>query len=313
MTDDPLDRLASEEDWSQKARSVEDELAKQRRRNFMRRPRGPRPRGPRTRGPRTGGPRMRAPAISMIFIGLVVTTLVSGWLLWAEVTPAPVTTFVFVLSAWLITLCLHEFGHALMAHRRGDYTVADKGYLTLDIRRYGHPLLTFVLPVLFLIIGGLPLPGGAVMIERHRLRGRFGSAMVSAAGPAVNVVAAVLLLAIVSLFGPELIFALSEPHDEFWAALTFLAYLQVATAILNLIPIPGIDGYGIIEPFLDPSTRNTGEKIKPYGLILLFLLLILPPVRTGFSWLTDSIVDGSGAPAFGTAYGYALFQFYRFW
>lgn len=301
MTDDPLDRLAAEEDWARRARSVEDELAKQRRRNRMRRLRAPRM------------PRVKAPAISMIFIGLVVTALASGWLLWAELTPAPVTTFVFVLSAWLITLCLHEFGHALTAHRRGDDTVADKGYLRLDIRRYGHPLLTFVLPVLFLIIGGLPLPGGAVMIERHRLRGRFGSAMVSAAGPAVNIVAAALLLGVVSLFGPEFIFGLSEPHDAFWAALTFLAYLQVATAILNLIPIPGIDGYGIIEPFLDPSTRNTGERVKPYGLVLLFLLMLLPPVRTGFSWLTDTIVDGTGAPINGVPYGYFLFQFYRFW
>jgi Zn-dependent protease len=308
MTDDPLDRLAAEEDWSRRARSVEDELAKQRRKNVMRRLGAPRP-----RGPRLGKRRMRAPAISMIFIGLVVTTLVSGVLLWTEATSAPITTFVFVLSAWLITLCLHEFSHALMAHRRGDYTVADKGYLTLDIRRYGHPLLTFVLPVVFLIVGGLPLPGGAVMIEHHRLRGRFGSAMVSAAGPAINVIAAGLLLAIASLFGPPFVFGLSEPHTAFWAGLTFLAYLQVATAILNLIPIPGVDGYGIIEPFLDPSTRNTGEKIKPYGLILLFLFMLLPPVRAGFSWLTETIVDGSGASILGVAYGNYLFRFWEFW
>jgi Zn-dependent protease len=136
---------------------------------------------------------------------------------------------------------------------------------------------------------------------------------VSAAGPAVNIASAALLLAIVSLFGPEFIFGLTEPHDGFWAALTFLAYLQVVTAILNLIPVPGIDGYGIIEPFLDPATRNTGEKVKPYGLILLFLLMLLPPVRAGLSWLTDLVVDGSGAPINGVAWGYINFQFYRFW
>jgi Zn-dependent protease len=249
----------------------------------------------------------------MIFVGLVVTAIGSGWLLWAQLTPEPVTVFVFVLSAWLITLCLHEFSHALMALRKGDHTVAEKGYLTLDIRRYGHPLLTFVLPVLFLIIGGLPLPGGAVMIERHRLRGRFGSAMVSAAGPAINIIAAAILLVIVSTLGPDFIFGVEEPRAEFWAALTFLAYLQVATAILNLIPVPGIDGYGIIEPFLPQSTQRTAERIKPYGLILLFLLLILPPVRSAFGWLVDVIVDGSGAPVNGVFYGYILFQFYRFW
>jgi phosphotransferase system glucose/maltose/N-acetylglucosamine-specific IIC component len=48
-------------------------------------------------------------------------------------------------------------------------------------------------------------------------------------------------------------------------------------------------------------------------LILLFLLMILPPVRAGFTWLTDLIVDGSGAPINGVVYGYILFQFYRFW
>jgi Zn-dependent protease len=220
-----------------------------------------------------------------------------------------------VLSGWLITLCLHEFSHALMAHRKGDHTVAEKGYLTLDIRRYGHPLLTFVLPVVFLIIGGLPLPGGAVMIERHRLRGRFGSAMVAAAGPAINVIAAAILLFIVSAFGPDYIFAfgLTEPHESFWAALTLLAYLQVVTAILNLIPVPGIDGYGILEPFLPLSTQRAAEKIKPYGLILLFLLMILPPVRNAFYWVTDLIVDGSGAPVGGVYAGFNLFQFYRFW
>ena len=298
MTDDPLDRLAAEEDWSRRARSVEDELARQRRKSRM-------------RGRGFGRPRL--PAISVIFVGFVVTTLGSGLLLWAEVTPPGVTTFVFVLSAWLITLCLHEFSHALMAHRRGDHTVAEKGYLTLDIRRYGHPLLTFVLPVLFLIIGGLPLPGGAVMIERHRLRGRFGSAMVSAAGPAINIIAAAILLVIVSVFGPDYIYLLSEPKDAFWAAMTLLAYLQVVTAILNLIPVPGIDGYGIIEPFLPLSTQRSAEKIKPYGLILLFLLLLLPPVREAFYWLTNLIVDGSGAPVNGVGHGFGLFQFYRVW
>ena len=260
---------------------------------------------------RVSGPKL--PAISMIFVGLVVTALASGVALWLELTPLGLTTFVFVLSAWLITLCLHEFGHALMALRRGDHTVAEKGYLTLDIRRYGHPLLTFVLPVVFLIIGGLPLPGGAVMIEHHRLRGRFGSAMVSAAGPAVNIVSAAILLVIVSVFGPDFIFGLSETHDPFWAGLTLLAYLQVVTALLNLIPVPGIDGYGMIEPFLPLSTQRAAEKVKPYGLILLFLLMILPPVRNVFYWVTDGIVTGSGVPVNGVFYGYGLFQFYRVW
>ena len=268
MTDDPLDRLAAEEDWSRRARSVEDELARQRRKSRM-------------RGRGFGRP--RASAISVIFVGFVVTTLGSGLLLWAEVTPPGVTTFVFVLSAWLITLCLHEFSHALMAHRRGDHTVTEKGYLTLDIRRYGHPLLTFVLPVLFLIIGGLPLPSSAVVV-RAASSCALSRAVVLAAGPAIDVIAAAILLVIVSVFRARLHLPSLRTEGRVLGGDDLLAYLQVVTAILNLIPVPGIDGYGIIEPFLPLSTQRSAEKIKPYGLILLFLLLLLPPVREAFYW-----------------------------
>ena len=67
-----------------------------------------------------------------------------------------------------MSLCLHEFGHALVAYRGGDRSVRGKGYLTLDIRRYTDVGLSFVLPVLFLLLGGIPLPGGAVLDRPRR-------------------------------------------------------------------------------------------------------------------------------------------------
>jgi Zn-dependent protease len=301
---DPLDRLAAEEDWSRRAREVEDEVAKQRRRKRLRS--GPRlPRPSRATG-HTHVPRGR---ISWIFYTLVAITVVTGVLLWTGLTWPPLTVFVFVIAGWLVSLSLHEYLHALTAHRRGDYTVEDKGYLRLDLRTYGHPVLTFVFPLLFLIMGGLPLPGGAVMIEHGRLRGRFGSAMVSAAGPAVNIVAAIILLAVVSVLGPQTVFL--DVRGEFWAALTFLAFLQVATAILNLIPIPGVDGYGVLEPFLPHNWQRTGDRMKPYGLILLFLFMLLPPVRSVFSTVCGFFMDVSGAPLGGQFYGQFLFQFWK--
>jgi Zn-dependent protease len=300
--DDPLDRLAAEEDWDSRLRAVESDVARSRRRL-------PRPGRPRAIGFRPA--RQPGSRVSPIFLALLAVTLGAGGLLWAGVGPASLIVFVFVLAGWLVTLCLHEFAHALTAHHGGDDTVAGKGYLTLDPRRYGHPVLTFVLPLLFLIIGGLPLPGGAVMIESHRLRNRFRDALVSAAGPAVNVVAAVLLLATVSLAGPEAIFYSDAPQAAFWAALTFLAYLQVASALLNLIPMPGLDGYGIIEPYLPDSIRRVGRQIRPYGILILFALLYLPLLRNGFSATTNFFVDVAGAPINGVYYGYSLFQFWR--
>ncbi len=305
MSDDPLERLAAEEEWRDRTKAVEAEFAKSQRRarvgrQFSRRPRL-----------RSAGSH-RQSRISWIFLALVGLFLGTGVALWLEIGPVRGNVFVFVLSGWLITLCLHEFSHALTAHRGGDDTVAGKGYLRLDPRAYGHPLLTVVLPLFFLVLGGLPLPGGAVQIETHRLRNRFRDALVSAAGPAVNIVAAFLLLTVLAIFGPWAIWNLGEPQAAFWSALTFLAYLQVATAILNLIPMPGLDGWGIIEPYLSDSTRHKAQFIKPFGVIILFVLLLLPPVGVAFSEFSRFWLDVAGAPINGDVYGYILFRWWKF-
>ncbi|GAA2382376.1 site-2 protease family protein [Catellatospora methionotrophica] len=301
--DDPLDRLAAEEDWSSRAKAVENQVAREQRMPSLRSARAPRPRG--AREPHGG--------ISPIFVGLVVVMLVSAVAMWIGAGHPSLVVFLFVISGWLVTLCLHEFSHAYTAHRGGDHTVAEKGYLRLDPRKYGHPVLTLVLPLLWLLIGGLPLPGGAVMIESHRLRNRFRDALVSAAGPAVNIVAAAGLLVIIAVAGPEYSFGLSGPELTFWAGLTFLAYLQVATAILNLLPVPGLDGYGMIEPYLPPGARQAGNKIKPFGILLVFALLYFPLARGLFGDATYFFMDVAGAPLNLVYEGSQLFQFWRSW
>ena len=244
---------------------------------------------------------------------LVALTVAGGAL---TLVPARSTviggTVLLVLAGWAVSLCLHEFSHALTAHYGGDDTVEGKGYLRLDLRRYGHPLLTFGLPILFLVLGGLPLPGGAVMIDSRRLRNRFRDAMVSAAGPAVNVVLAGGFLIIVSLAGPDDIFG-GSPHLAFWSALSFAAWLQVATAILNLIPVPGLDGYGIIEPYLSDSKRYIGRRIAPFGMLVLIVLLYLPPVGYAFRAACDFFVTLGGASLDAVGTGADLFKFWRSW
>lgn len=300
--DDPLDRLAAEEDWSRRTKAIEAEVARERRKARLTRTLRP------TRRPR----RLRSGGgISVIFVGLVTATAVSGALLWNDVGPQQAYLFVFVLCSWLVTLSLHEFAHALMAHRGGDDTVAGKGYLTLNPLKYGHPVLTVVLPILFLIGGGLPLPGGAVRIETHRLRNRLADSLVSLAGPCINIAVAAGLLAYAGLAGPDFIGYLSEPRAYYWSAITVSAYLQVATAILNLLPIPGLDGYGTIEPYLPETARYTGRRIAPFGFLLVMLLLLVPPLQAAFETATLWFVAAGGAPGNGVAYGFYLFEFWR--
>jgi Zn-dependent protease len=81
-------------------------------------------------------------------------------------------TFIVVIVGWIFSLCLHEFSHAVVAYYGGDTSVKDKGYLTFNPLKYTHPVYSIVLPVIFLLLGGIGLPGGAVYIETWRLRSK---------------------------------------------------------------------------------------------------------------------------------------------
>ena len=249
--------------------------------------------------------------ISPFFLALVAGFVASGIAMWEGFGSYRAGAVIFVVCGWLITLCLHEFMHSASAYWGGDHTVAEKGYLRLDPMRYGHPLLTFILPVFYLFVGLLPLPGGAVLIEQGRLRSRAKRSLVSAAGPAVNIVAAAILL-IVLHFG-NVFTSHSAGQAAFWASMAFLASLQVATAILNLLPIPGLDGYGIIEPWLSYEWRRIGDQIRPYGLLIMFALLFaIPSTRNQLSTWSSDIVRLAGDGLDYVAYvGSGLFQFWK--
>src|SRR5690606_25802544 len=66
-----------------------------------------------------------------------------------------IAVFGFVLAAWMVSLCLHEFGHAYLAYRSGDRSVASKGYLTLNPFKYSDAVLSFLIPVVFIMLGGI--------------------------------------------------------------------------------------------------------------------------------------------------------------
>jgi Zn-dependent protease len=255
--------------------------------------------------------------VSTVFLVVVAATVTGGVATWFG-SGSGFAVFVFVFGLYFTVLCLHEFGHAYAAHREGDTSIAARGYLDLNPLRYVNPVLSLILPAIWLIIGGLPLPGGSVLVDRAAIRRRGGAALVSAAGPLMNVAAAAISMALVAAFAPTAMFLDNvsgidtfAPHWEFWAALSFFAYLQVAVAILNLIPVPGLDGYGIIEPYLRYETRRALEPIRAYGILAVLLLLVFfPPVRDGFSTLVQDILQLGQQPAGAAGQGQMLFKFW---
>ena len=92
-------------------------------------------------------------------------------------------TFILVVVGWIFSLCLHEWAHARMAYEGGDTSVVEKGYLSFNPLKYMDPIFSIVLPLAFLVMGGIGLPGGAVYIDQSRLKSKQWSTWVSLAGP----------------------------------------------------------------------------------------------------------------------------------
>jgi len=258
----------------------------------------------------TGEPvRQRSSSVSRwpspLFLGLVLATVVSGWALWTGYGSAGLFAFVFVACAWVVSLCLHEFAHALVAFRSGDRSVVERGYLTLDPLKYTHFAYSILLPLLFVLLGGIGLPGGAVFIDRRQLRSRFADSLVSFAGPLTNILFAAVLAIVFAGWG-----AGDLAHVEFWAALAFLTFLQVTAAVLNSLPVPGLDGFGVIEPYLSNRTLRKVAPIAPYAVLLLFVLLWIPPVNRAFFSIVQWFLELLGVPGDYIGYGQSLFRFW---
>jgi Zn-dependent protease len=217
---------------------------------------------------------------------------------------ATVLTFLVVIVGWIFSLCLHEFSHALVAYYGGDTSVRDKGYLTFNPLKYTHPVYSILLPMVFLLLGGIGLPGGAVYIETWRLRSKRWESAVSLAGPFANLVLAVVL-SIVLHFAPA-------AGGGIWPGLGFLALLQIMAAVLNLIPVPPFDGYRVVAPFLEPDLRVRIDQASAIIMLVVFFLLWYVPFVNNIFWTAVSwIAVQFQIPLQLANLGLSQFQFWR--
>lgn len=256
----------------------------------------------------------RGPGVrpSPLFLAIVAATAAAGvaaWNLEGSLTAMRVAVFFMVVGGWVISLCLHEFAHAYTAYRHGDTDVAARGYLTLNPLRYTHPVLSLLLPVLFIAIGGIGLPGGAVYLQTGHLSPAVRR-RISLAGPLTNAVLAVVLLVSVHFLAGTEAGAPGGATRGVVYGLAFLGFLQVMAAVLNLLPIPGLDGYALLEPHLSPSTRRSVAQFAPFGIIAVFALLTIRQVNAVFFDIIYRIVEVFGVPRAFSAIGYMLFRFW---
>lgn len=263
----------------------------------------------------TSSARRRLPVRpSPVFGALVAVLLGAGAYLWtagpgesstAVYAPMRVAVFVFVAVGWTVSLCVHEFAHAATAWKGGDRSVEGRGYLTLDPRRYMDRQLSIVLPIVIVLIGGIGLPGGAVMIDRRFIPSRGRRSLVSAAGPLTNLAFALACAAPIE-------FGWFQGHDALRWALAFLAFLEIAATILNALPVPGLDGFGVIAPWLPDETVASLMPIAQYAFFGIFILLFYSvKANTAFFRFVFHAVALIGVPRELAEGGMLLFRFWQ--
>ena len=144
-------------------------------------------------------------------------------------------------------------------------------------------MLSIVIPLVILLMGGIGLPGGAVYIETWRIRNRYWLSAMSLAGPTANGLVAIVLAILLQV--------LPVSTSNIWPGLSFLLVLQIWAILFNLIPLPGLDGYGVIAPFLHPIIREQMERIRAYAFWILILVFWYVPKVAGFFFLIVQLIS----------------------
>jgi Zn-dependent protease len=243
---------------------------------------------------------------SPIFFAILALTAAAGWYTTVIDGFPRIAVFVFVAGAWTLSVIFHEFAHAFLAWRGGDHSVPQRGYLSLDPRRYTHPILSFGLPLLFILLGGIGLPGGAVLLNRGVLSD-VRATVVALAGPLTNLTFGCISLAVV---GFDVVDGSTQPYLT--AAISFFGFLQIAVFVLNILPIPGFDGYAAIEPRLSPSTQDLMRPVARYGaLIAILLIWRVEPVNDAFWTAVTFITERFGVEFQQWSCGYHQFKFWE--
>lgn len=205
---------------------------------------------------------------------------------------------VFVL---LISVALHEFGHAIVAHKLGDDTPNRQGRVTLNPLAHADPIGTFVLP----LIGGLYGAGGfgwgkPVQWQPHRITRKISMSLakvlVAIAGPSMN-----LLLAVAVAVIHTVLFKQGVVHmgGEVNKILPYVVQLNFILFFFNLLPIPPLDGGHVVQSFVPYRHRDAFDNFARYSPFLLLAVMLIPRMSLIFVWpathLTTALYQLLGA------------------
>lgn len=175
----------------------------------------------------------------------------------------------------LFAISVHESAHAWSADKCGDPTARLQGRVSLNPIAHIDLFGTIIFPLL-LAIAGAPVFGWAkpVMVNPYNFRKRRRDGMiVAAAGPISNILVSLATILLLMLFFQPLMAATSPTVLLLLRIAVFLMMINIFLAVFNLIPVPPLDGSGILEGVLRGNALAWFEKIKPYGFFILLLIM----------------------------------------
>ena len=185
---------------------------------------------------------------------------------------------VMKLGVLVFSLCLHEFGHAYTAYRLGDPTAKMLGRMTIDPRAHVDPFGTILFPLIMLLTQSPFMFGWAkpvpVTAENFN-KPRWNGALVALAGPAMNILLALLSLGFLVLMGSFSTFEDQATLTTVGSLAQFFLSMNMALALFNLIPLYPLDGSWILKSVLPPKWSYQVSRLDRYGYIILFAVFFL--------------------------------------
>lgn len=175
-----------------------------------------------------------------------------------------------VISVVIFSIVLHEVAHGYAAHALGDPTARLQGRLTLNPISHLDFFGSVLVPAITWFSGGFifgwakPVPYNPYNLKA----GKYGEALVAVAGPATNILLALIFGLTLRFFGGVL-------PEGFVFVVLIITIANIALAVFNLIPVPPLDGSKILASVLPFSQAQLYLSFERYGFVLVFLLILV--------------------------------------